>query len=67
MFAQLLFTYGQYIKMGRCRVLLEWIPVLTGLKPAVDAYRVASAEIMQRGHAVNPDIEMTATSPQLRF
>ena len=47
--------------MGIMRVLLECIPVLLGIKPAVDAYQVATPEIRQRGQSVNSKTEMTAS------
>ena len=46
---QLLFVYRQYIKVGWIRVLREWFPVLIGFKPAVDAYRVATAKKQEIG------------------
>ena len=44
--------------MDRNRQLIEMIPVVVGLKPAVDAYRVASAKKMLKGQAVDPLNEM---------
>jgi hypothetical protein len=41
------------------RVLREWIPILLGYKPAVDAYRVATGAKQEVGTAIDPMVEMT--------
>ena len=42
-------------------MLLEMIPVVSGLKPAVDAFRVASGAKIAEGQVVDPLLEMTLT------
>ena len=56
---QLLFVWGNNKKLGMKKVLREWFPVLIGFKPALDAFRVATGEKQEVGHAVDPMIEMT--------
>jgi hypothetical protein len=46
---QMLLVWGQNRKFGMLRVLREWFPILTGFKPAVDAYRVAKGEKQEAG------------------
>jgi hypothetical protein len=46
-------------KLGIVRVMREWIPILLGYKPAVDAYRVATGAKQEVGTAMNPMFEMT--------
>ena len=46
-------------KMGIGKILLEVLTVIFGLKPAVDAYRVASASSILEGQLLDPLIEMT--------
>jgi hypothetical protein len=41
------------------RVLREWFPILTGFKPAVDAYRVATGAKQEVGTSFDPIIEMS--------
>jgi hypothetical protein len=41
------------------RVMREWIPILLGYKPAVDAYRVATGAKQEVGASVDPMFEMT--------
>jgi hypothetical protein len=57
---QMLFVWGLNRKFGMTRVLREWIPILLGYKPAVDAYRVAIGAKQEVGTAVTPMFEMTA-------
>jgi hypothetical protein len=56
---QMLCVWGQNRKLGRKRVLREWIPILLGYKPAVDAYRVATGAKQEVGTAMEPMFEMT--------
>ena len=56
---QLLFTWGQNRKLGKKKLLMEWIPILLGYKPAVDAYRVATGAKQPVGTPMNPMVEMT--------
>jgi hypothetical protein len=56
---QMLVVWGQNSKLGIKRVLGEWFPILTGFKPAVDAYRVATGAKQEVGATTNPMIEMT--------
>ena len=56
---QMLFVWGQNKKLGITRVVREWIPILLGYKPAVDAYRVATGAKQEVGIATNAMVEMT--------
>jgi hypothetical protein len=56
---QMLFVFAQNKKLGMKRVVREWIPILLGYKPAVDAYRVATGVKQEVGVAVDPMLEMT--------
>jgi hypothetical protein len=56
---QMLAVWGQNKKLGMKRVLQEWIPILLGYKPAVDAYRVATGSKQEVGTALDPMQEMT--------
>ena len=47
-------------KLGMKRVFLDMIPVVVGLKPAVDAYRVASRTNQEEGQLFNPLGEMVS-------
>jgi len=57
---QLMFVYIQYYKLGLKAVVKESIPVITCLKPTVDAYRVAQGVEQRSDTAVDPMMEMTA-------
>jgi hypothetical protein len=57
---QLFCVYHTYSKLGNMRVIKEWFPILTGFKPAVDAYRVATGAKHEVGTAMDPLMEMTA-------
>ncbi|GMI30320.1 hypothetical protein TrCOL_g9489 [Triparma columacea] len=56
---QLLIVWAQNRKLGMKRVVREWIPILLGYKPAVDAYRVATGAKQEVGTPINPMMEMT--------
>jgi hypothetical protein len=56
---QMLGVYGQNRNLGMLRVVREWLPILIGFKPAVDAYRVAKGEKQKAGQALNALTEMT--------
>jgi hypothetical protein len=56
---QILIIFLQNRKLGMTRVLREWIPILLGYKPAVDAYRVATGAKQEVGTALDPMVEMT--------
>jgi hypothetical protein len=56
---QMLVILGQNRKLGMTRVLREWIPILLGYKPAVDAYRVATGAKQEVGTVGDPMTEMT--------
>ena len=47
-------------KLGWKRRILEIIPVLCGLKPAVDAFRVASDVKIEEGQLFEPLMEMVS-------
>jgi hypothetical protein len=55
----MLIVWGQNRKLGMMKVLREWIPILLGYKPAVDAYRVATGAKQEVGVAVEAITEMT--------
>ena len=57
---QLLVTFVQNHKRGSKSLLLEMIPVVAGLKPAVDAFRVASGAKMEEKQTFHPFIEMVS-------
>jgi hypothetical protein len=54
----MLFVWFGYNKLGMKRVLREWLPILLGYKPAVDAYKVATGAKQEVGQAANPLHEM---------
>jgi hypothetical protein len=56
---QMLGVWGQNRKLGMKRVVREWIPILLGYKPAVDAYKVATGAKQEVGAAGDPMTEMT--------
>jgi len=56
---QMLLVWFQNRKLGMKRVLREWIPILLGYKPAVDAYRVATGANQEVGATMDPMLEMT--------
>ncbi|GMI23828.1 hypothetical protein TrCOL_g8666 [Triparma columacea] len=56
---QMLLVWGQNRKLGMKRVVWEWIPILLGYKPAVDAYRVAIGAKQKVGTATDSMAEMT--------
>jgi hypothetical protein len=57
---QMLAVWFQNKKLGMKKVVREWIPILLGYKPAVDAYRVATGAKKEVGTATGPMFEMTA-------
>jgi hypothetical protein len=54
----MLFVWFGYNKLGMKRVLREWLPILLGYKPAVDAYKVATGAKQEVGTALDPLLEM---------
>jgi hypothetical protein len=58
---QLLIVYGQGRKRGTKRVVKEALIVLSGLKPAVDAYRVVSGAKMHADDSFDPMFELVAS------
>ena len=58
-FLMLFVVWAQNRKMGWKRLLREMVPVVVGLKPAVDAFRVASGAKIEEGQAFDPLAEMT--------
>ena len=58
MFFMLLTVWGQNRELGLKKVVLEMIPVVTGLKPAADAFRVASGAKIEEGQKFDPLTEM---------
>ena len=60
MLLTLLLVWLQNQKLGMIRILREMIPVVVGLKPAVDAYRVASGTNQEEGQLFNPLGEMVS-------
>ena len=55
---QLVVVYCQNRKMGGKRLVLEMIPVVVGLKPAVDAFRLASGAKIEEKQTFDPLAEM---------
>ena len=60
MLLTLLIVCLQNRKLGIKRVLHEMIPVVVGLKPALDAYRVASGTNQEEGQPFTPIGEMVS-------
>ena len=58
LFLMLLFVFEQNKRRGWRYVAMEMAPVLFGLKPAVDAYRVAIDAKMEEGQMMDPLQEM---------
>jgi hypothetical protein len=56
---QMLVVWAQNKKLGMKQVLKEWLPIMLGYKPAVDAYRVATGVKQEVGTAIDPMMEMT--------
>jgi hypothetical protein len=56
---QIFTVWGQNRNLGMKRVFREWIPILLGYKPAVDAYRVATGEEQEVGTSFDPILEMS--------
>jgi hypothetical protein len=56
---QMFMVWGQNRKLGMKRVVREWIPILLGYKPAVDAYRVATGSKQEVGALLDAMSEMT--------
>ena len=57
-FLSLSIVCAQHRKMGWKALVLESIPIFVGLKPAVDAYRVASGAEIKEGQIFHPLMEM---------
>ena len=57
-FLNLLIIFVQNRKLGMKRTFIEAMPVFVGLKPAVDAMRVASGASIEEGQVFNPLGEM---------
>ena len=55
---QLFTIWGQNRERGWKKVALEMIPVVAGMKPAVDAFRVASNAKIEEGQKFDPLSEM---------
>ena len=60
-FLMLLGVLAQNHKIGKRRAILEMIPVIIGLKPAVDAYRVVGDAKRQEGQLFDSLFEMIIT------
>ena len=57
----LFMVWAQNRKTNRNKVLREMVPVILGLKPAFDAFRVASGAKIEEGQVLDPLLEMTLT------
>ena len=55
---QLFTVWGQNRERGWKKVALEMFPVIAGLKPAIDAFRVASGAKIEEGQKLDPLTEM---------
>ena len=58
---QLLLVYGQNKKKGMKKVAYESLTALLFVKPAVDAFRVASGAETEEGSTVDPMAELVTT------
>ena len=58
---QLLLVYAQNKKKGMKKVAYEALTVLLFIKPAVDAFRVASGAETEVGSTMDPLLELTGT------
>jgi hypothetical protein len=56
---QMFAIWAGYRKLGMKKVVREWIPILLGYKPAVDAYRVATGAKQEVGVTGDPMMELT--------
>jgi hypothetical protein len=56
---QMFGAWVQNKKLGMLRVVSEWLPILIGFKPAVDAYRVAKGEKQKAGQAMDALAELS--------
>ena len=61
MFILLFMVWAQNRKASKNKVLREMVPVVFGLKPAFDAFRVASGAKIEEGQVLDPLLEMTLT------
>ena len=57
---QLMLVWAQNHRLGFNRILSEMIPVVFGLKPVLDAFRVASGARMKDRQLIDPKMEQTA-------
>ena len=57
---QLFTVYCQNRELGWKRIIFEMVPVVAGLKPAVDAFRVASGAKMEEMQTFDPLAEMVS-------
>jgi hypothetical protein len=58
---QLFLVWVQARKGPRRVMLKEMLIVLSGMKPGIDAMRVAGGNEQSEHAAINPDLELTAT------
>ena len=58
---QLLFVVGQSKEQGLKKLAFETLTVLLFIKPALDAFRVASGAEPEEGRTVDPMSELVAT------
>jgi hypothetical protein len=56
---QMFGAWVQNKKLGVLRVVREWLPILIGFKPAVDAYRVARGGKQEAGQAMDALTELS--------
>ena len=56
---QIFMVWVQNRKLGFKKVLKECIPIFSGFKPALDAYRITQGEKQEAGQAFDPLVEMT--------
>ena len=59
MFLMVLMSIVQNHKNGLNKILRDLILIVTGLKPAVSAYKVATAKEIEEGQTMNPFLEMS--------
>ena len=61
LFIQLLTVYGQNRKKGMKKLAFETLTVVLFIKPAADAFRVASGAETEEGNAFDPMVELVCT------
>ena len=66
MFMQLIVITVQHWKRGVKTIIFEALPVLTGLKPALDAYRIAKGVKYKAGTVISTRMELIFMRGEIR-